>query len=341
MLAAKIYRIQKELSEKRNRRVAMFFRNDLAIEGPSYDIIKQEFKAEPYIFPEPPNKDNIVEFLEIKREDAYPELLQQQPQQQQHQQQQHLHQQSLPPQNQSQHGYSREIKQEPPASVKQSMIDIKQEPREMIEQQFKPEPMEISGNNNNIIEPIEEIISPEELRKSLIPVWREVDAPEEAMPFRSAVDRNVLGYYEVIKNPMDLTKIRQKLDEFVYRTPWDFANDMWLMIDNAWLFNKKSTKIYKSATKLYEILTDLLDPVMRGLGYCCGNRYTFTALPLLCYGSSQCTIARNQEYYSYECSSSKFGINVSQKYIYCIKCYEALPECGINLNDAPDAPPQK
>uniref|UniRef100_A0A914PMG0 histone acetyltransferase n=1 Tax=Panagrolaimus davidi TaxID=227884 RepID=A0A914PMG0_9BILA len=325
MLAAKIYRIQKELAEKRNRRVEMFFRNDLRIEGPSYDIIKQEFKSSPYPIPEPPQKDKIVEFLEIKREDAYPEL-------QQHQQQQHPNQNqthSLPQQHQPT-SYPMEIKQEPPSSVKQSMMlnEVKQEPKEIIEPKAE------------IFEPIEEIISPDELRQKLIPVWKQVDAPEEALPFRSAVDPNVIGYYDVIKNPMDLTRIREKLDQFAYRTPWDFANDMWLMIDNAWLFNKKSTKIYKSATKLFEILTDVFDPVMRDLGYCCGNRYTFTALPLLCYGSaSQCTIARNQEYYSYESSSSKFGINVSQKYIYCLKCYEALPECGINLNDSPDAPP--
>ena len=305
MLAMKIYKIQKELLDKRNKRLGM--QNRGAVE-PSFALIKQEFQPDLYL-PEPPTRQTAAEFLEIKREEEnnyFPgpsrmvEIKQEAPP-------------SVPPMTQL------EIKQEPPVSVKEDL------PSKLAE--AEPEP------------PVEDAIPPEELRQALLPIWRIVDSPEEAFHFRSAVDPGIIGYYDIIKNPMDLSRIRQKLDSHSYRTPWDFAADMWLMIDNAWLFNKKSTKIYKNATRLLEIFTEHMEPLMQKLGYCCGNRYTFTALPLFCYGQSACTIARNQEYYIYETSSSKYGVNVSEKYIYCIKCYEALPDCGINMNENPDAPP--
>jgi hypothetical protein len=36
------------------------------------------------------------------------------------------------------------------------------------------------------------------------------------------------------------------------------------------------------------------------------------------------------------CSSSQFGVTVSERYTYCTKCYEAMPESGINLSDNPN-----
>lgn len=92
--------------------------------------------------------------------------------------------------------------------------------------------------------------------------------------------------------------------------------------------------------QLSEIFLDAIDPVMQKLGFCCGKRYAFTPLPLFCYGQSVCMIARDQEYYVYEYSSSQFGVNVTEKYMYCVKCFEALPEEGINLNENPIDPPK-
>ena len=80
-----------------------------------------------------------------------------------------------------------------------------------------------------------------------------------------------------------------------------------------------------------------INPVMRQMGYCCGQKYTFTPLNLLCYGQNMCMIARGQEYYRYEVSNSaaQYGITnyVTDKYIYCQKCFDNLPPEGINLSD--------
>ena len=57
-------------------------------------------------------------------------------------------------------------------------------------------------------------------------------------------------YFDIIKNPMDLTTIKKKLDKGQYSTPWDYVNDVWLMFNNAWIYNKKTSRVYKWCTKV-------------------------------------------------------------------------------------------
>ena len=80
------------------------------------------------------------------------------------------------------------------------------------------------------------------------------------------------------------------------------------------------------------------------MGYCCGQKLSFTPLVQFCFGitknNAACVIARDQPYFMYECSSSGFGVTVAEKYIYCVKCFEALPEKGINLNENTSDPPK-
>lgn len=49
-----------------------------------------------------------------------------------------------------------------------------------------------------------------------------------------------------------------------------------------------------------------------------------------------CTIARDQAYYVYEATSTQYGVTVSDRYTYCVKCYGALPEAGISLSENPN-----
>ena len=79
-------------------------------------------------------------------------------------------------------------------------------------------------------------------------------------------------YFDVVKNPMDLTSIRKNLETGVYREPWAFIGDVWLMFNNAWLYNRKTSKVYKYCSRLKEIFEQDIDPVMVKLGYCCGRK---------------------------------------------------------------------
>lgn len=52
-------------------------------------------------------------------------------------------------------------------------------------------------------------------------------------------------YYEVIKRPIDLDKISQKLRTNVYESLEEVAQDLILMCDNACKYNEPDSQIYK------------------------------------------------------------------------------------------------
>lgn len=86
-----------------------------------------------------------------------------------------------------------------------------------------------------------------------MPVLQKLYQPEDSLAFREPVDPLQLGipdYYDIIKHPMDLSTIKNKLDTGQYPDPWRFVDDVWLMFDNAWLYNKKSSRVYKNCTKV-------------------------------------------------------------------------------------------
>ncbi|KAJ1828056.1 hypothetical protein LPJ56_001320, partial [Coemansia sp. RSA 2599] len=84
-------------------------------------------------------------------------------------------------------------------------------------------------------------------------ILRKVCKHPSAFPFSRPVDVNLDGcptYYDVIKNPMDLSTIKQKLDSRKYTDPADFAADMRLMFDNCYTFNPPGTLVYDMGKEL-------------------------------------------------------------------------------------------
>ncbi|GMT19162.1 hypothetical protein PFISCL1PPCAC_10459, partial [Pristionchus fissidentatus] len=178
-----------------------------------------------------------------------------------------------------------------------------------------------------------------ELIKHIEPVLHTIDNSDDAVPFKVPVDPialNIPDYLEIVKEPMDLSTMAEKLKTGRYTNPWQFCDDMWLMLDNAWLYNRKNSKVYKYSTKLSELFVELINPAMQNMGYCCGQKLSFTPLALFCYGASMCTIGRDQTYFCYETASNSYGVVVSERYTYCPKCYESLPDEGISLSENPN-----
>lgn len=97
-------------------------------------------------------------------------------------------------------------------------------------------------------------LSPTDLRSALLPTLEKLYSQEpESEPFRSPVDPVALGiegYFEVVKKPMDLSRIRRKLEVGSYQDPWQFIGDVYLMLENAWLYNKKNSRVYKYTSKV-------------------------------------------------------------------------------------------
>ena len=70
-------------------------------------------------------------------------------------------------------------------------------------------------------------------------------------PFLMPVNKDeVLDYYDVIKEPMDLSTMETKLEADQYTTPEDFIRDAKLVFDNCRKYNNETTPYAKSANKL-------------------------------------------------------------------------------------------
>jgi len=73
---------------------------------------------------------------------------------------------------------------------------------------------------------------------------------EDGWVFNSPVNVVELGlvdYFQVIKQPMDLTSIRKRLENNVYRLLEDFQVDVLLVFDNAMAYNAHGSVVYKMA----------------------------------------------------------------------------------------------
>ncbi|XP_043349136.1 CREB-binding protein isoform X5 [Dermochelys coriacea] len=219
-----------------------------------------------------------------------------------------------------------ESKQEP-MEVEEKKLDIKVEPKEEEETGTNG----TTSQSTSPSQPRKKIFKPEELRQALMPTLEALYRQDpESLPFRQPVDPQLLGipdYFDIVKNPMDLSTIKRKLDTGQYQEPWQYVDDVWLMFNNAWLYNRKTSRVYKFCTKLAEVFEQEIDPVMQSLGYCCGRKYEFSPQTLCCYGKQLCTIPRDAAYYSYQ-----------NRYHFCEKCFTEIQGENVTLGDDPSQP---
>lgn len=72
-----------------------------------------------------------------------------------------------------------------------------------------------------------------------------------AWPFLQPVNKDeVLDYYDVIKQPMDLSTMETKLEQDAYPLPEDFIRDVLLICNNCRKYNSETTPYHKAASKL-------------------------------------------------------------------------------------------
>ncbi|CAG0896189.1 unnamed protein product [Cyprideis torosa] len=179
------------------------------------------------------------------------------------------------------------------------------------------------------------VYTPEELRHHLLPTLEKLYMTHpESGPFRQPVDPVALAipdYFNIVKNPIDLSTIRRKLDTGVYKNAWEYVDDVWLMFENAWLYNRKTSKVYKYCTRLSEVFEQEIDPVMQSLGYCCGRKYIFSPQVLCCYGNGNkiCSIPRDAKYWCYQ---------GRLEYTFCQKCFSEFTGENITLGEDPSNP---
>merc|ERR1712235_183524 len=85
-----------------------------------------------------------------------------------------------------------------------------------------------------------------------------------AWPFYQPVDVKALGlhdYYEVIKKPMDLSTVQKNMDNDIYKTKDEFADDVRLIFSNCLTYNPPEHEVVGMANRLKKVfeakLTDI------------------------------------------------------------------------------------
>lgn len=95
-------------------------------------------------------------------------------------------------------------------------------------------------------------------------VWKDINQDKITIPFRKPVTKkDAPGYFDVIKHPMDLSTVRQHLEDKTIKNPLDFYNEMILICDNATTFNDKETDLYELAVELRGKFRKAVKPVLK------------------------------------------------------------------------------
>ncbi|CAH4016738.1 unnamed protein product [Pieris brassicae] len=77
-----------------------------------------------------------------------------------------------------------------------------------------------------------------------------------AWPFYKPVDAVLLGlhdYFDIIKKPMDLGTVKQKMDNRAYKTAAEFASDVRLIFTNCYKYNPPDHDVVAMARKLQDV----------------------------------------------------------------------------------------
>ncbi|KAJ2879907.1 hypothetical protein H4R27_005040 [Coemansia aciculifera] len=86
---------------------------------------------------------------------------------------------------------------------------------------------------------------------------------ERSWPFLKPVDPVALGvptYFDLVKNPMDMSTIQKKLAKKSYRHVAEFVADIQLIIDDCFLFNIPDTPVHDCGKAVQALAAKLLEP---------------------------------------------------------------------------------
>ncbi|XP_008550273.1 bromodomain-containing protein 7 isoform X1 [Microplitis demolitor] len=99
------------------------------------------------------------------------------------------------------------------------------------------------------------------LQRLLEHLLRSMEKRDPQQFFAWPVTDNIApGYSSIIKNPMDFSSIKQKIDDNNYQNLNEFIDDFKLMCDNAMIYNHPETIYYKAAKKLLHVGLKMVTP---------------------------------------------------------------------------------
>ncbi|KAF0976737.1 hypothetical protein FDP41_004032 [Naegleria fowleri] len=80
-------------------------------------------------------------------------------------------------------------------------------------------------------------------------IWKKLNEIDEYSIFKNPVAKDVPGYYDMIKEPMDLSTMKGKMDAKSYENWRDFEDDVDRIYDNCKLFNSQDSIFSKEANR--------------------------------------------------------------------------------------------
>jgi len=89
-----------------------------------------------------------------------------------------------------------------------------------------------------------------------------------AFIFEEQVDAqklNIPDYHDIVKEPMCLLAIKEKIESNAYNKPEEFYYDMQLTWDNAILYNPSENDVHKAAIEIKEYFTQKWDNVKESI----------------------------------------------------------------------------
>ena len=104
---------------------------------------------------------------------------------------------------------------------------------------------ELTGDGNKFAIRTGTTPSNSDEREILNRVWQVIWSNYDSIPFRYPVDYSVPGYYAIIKYPMDLSTIRDRISSLD-----NFLMDLRLVFQNCFTFNQPESLIYDQAKRL-------------------------------------------------------------------------------------------
>jgi bromodomain-containing factor 1 len=103
---------------------------------------------------------------------------------------------------------------------------------------------------------------PSEERKRCRKALDELKKPAHnaiAWPFLLPVDPvawNIVGYFDVVKNPMDISTVERKLNANEYNSAAEFEADVRLIFHNCYIFNTPDNEVYQMGQALEAVFNE-------------------------------------------------------------------------------------
>jgi len=129
------------------------------------------------------------------------------------------------------------IKSDTKSVQKQKLQKIKSK-----SQETKSEPVE-NSNDQKEVDPA--------WKKAAIMLWKQIADHKHASKFMNPVTDEIANKYStVIKEPMDLNRVRKRIDQGVIRNSLSLQRDLLLIFQNAMMYNSSKTDIYRMALEM-------------------------------------------------------------------------------------------